>query len=68
MWIGKPIALFIYIMVGLSIQIYYKLSDCLCVGLCVTELLPNEGSNRNKWGIKLKVSLPGMSARIFFTD
>ena len=33
-------------------KIYYKLSDCLCVGLCVglcvTELLPYEGSNLNK--------------------
>ena len=27
---------------------YYKLSDCLFVCLCVTELLPNEGSNLNK--------------------
>ena len=35
------------------------------MGVFVTELLPNEGSNLNKWGIKLKVSLPGMSARIF---
>ena len=35
------------------------------VCVCSTELLPNEGSKLNKWGIKLKVSLPGMSARIF---
>ena len=55
--------------IRLYLYIYYKLSYCLfvcgLVSLCVTELLPNEGSNLNKWGIKFKVSLPGMSARIF---
>ena len=55
----------IYKSESICCRCYYVLYRSIINYPTVTELLPNEGSNLNKLGIKLKVSLPGMSARIF---